>query len=164
MALHGAQVVVVGRLESARHSSANTGVMQGLHVSEELATAVFERGNEGYRVRRSGLDNVEFLLAAGPAEPLRPLGAVASGGESARVMLALKAAPALARAQDSAGNGSATAAGTSWTIGTGFTLILAAPSSRSDQPRQPFPDTNSPSQPDVGALCGQKVRRLALHL
>ncbi len=41
---------------------------------------------------------VEFLLAAGPAEPLRPLAAVASGGESARVMLALKAAPAQAAA------------------------------------------------------------------
>ena len=38
--------------------------------------------------------SVEFLLAAGPAEALRPLGAVASGGETARVMMALKAAPA----------------------------------------------------------------------
>jgi len=32
-------------------------------------------------------------LAAGPVEPLRPLAAVASGGEAARIMLALKAAP-----------------------------------------------------------------------
>ena len=38
---------------------------------------------------------MEFLFAAGPAEPLRPLSAVASGGESARIMLALKAAPSL---------------------------------------------------------------------
>lgn len=44
------------------------------------------------------LDKVEFFLAAGPAEPLRPLRAVASGGESARIMLALKAAPKIARA------------------------------------------------------------------
>ena len=36
----------------------------------------------------------EFLLSAGPSEPLRSLAATASGGESARVMLALKAAPA----------------------------------------------------------------------
>ena len=69
---------------------------QGLHVAEELAATAHEAGGQGYRVRRSGLDTAEFLLAAGPAEPLRPLGAVASGGESARVMLALKAAPALA--------------------------------------------------------------------
>lgn len=49
-----------------------------------------------FKVQSSGLDRVEFLLAAGPAEPLRPLAAVASGGESARIMLALKAAPATA--------------------------------------------------------------------
>lgn len=70
----------------------------------ELAGEVYEEGNQGYRVRRSGLDAVEFLLAAGPAEPLRPLGAVASGGESARVMFALKAAPALALAAASGGD------------------------------------------------------------
>lgn len=74
---------------------------QGLHVPVELAGEVYEAGNQGYRVRRSGLDAVEFLLAAGPAEPLRPLGAVASGGESARVMFALKAAPAIAAASES---------------------------------------------------------------
>ena len=70
----------------------------------ELAGEVYEEGNQGYRVRRSGLDTVDFLLAAGPAEPLRPLGAVASGGESARVMFALKAAPALALAAASGGD------------------------------------------------------------
>ncbi|EIE25588.1 P-loop containing nucleoside triphosphate hydrolase protein [Coccomyxa subellipsoidea C-169] len=74
---------------------------KGLHVPVELAGEVYEAGNQGYRVRRSGLDAVEFLLAAGPAEPLRPLGAVASGGESARVMFALKAAPAIAAASES---------------------------------------------------------------
>jgi DNA repair ATPase RecN len=41
---------------------------------------------------------VTFLLSAGPAEPLRPLAATASGGEAARVMLALKAALAAAAA------------------------------------------------------------------
>ena len=51
-----------------------------------------------YRITPSGLDAVDFLLAAGPAEPLRPLAAVASGGESARIMMALKAAPAAAAA------------------------------------------------------------------
>ena len=39
-----------------------------------------------------GLDTVEFLWAAGPAEALRPLAAAASGGEAARVALALRAA------------------------------------------------------------------------
>ena len=47
-----------------------------------------------YRMRPGGLDSVGFLFAAGPEEPLRPLSSVASGGEAARVMLAIKAAPA----------------------------------------------------------------------
>jgi len=38
----------------------------------------------------TGIDTVEMLLAANPGEPLRPLAKVASGGEAARIMLALK--------------------------------------------------------------------------
>ncbi|NOZ29226.1 MAG: DNA repair protein RecN [Chloroflexi bacterium] len=38
----------------------------------------------------TGLDQVEFLISANPGEPLRPLVRVASGGETARLMLALK--------------------------------------------------------------------------
>ncbi len=38
----------------------------------------------------TGIDNVEFLMSANPGEPLRPLAKVASGGEAARIMLALK--------------------------------------------------------------------------
>ncbi len=39
---------------------------------------------------RLGYESVEFLLAANPGEPPKPLGRVASGGELSRVMLALK--------------------------------------------------------------------------
>ena len=38
----------------------------------------------------TGLDDVEFYLAANPGEELRPLARVASGGELSRIMLALK--------------------------------------------------------------------------
>jgi len=38
----------------------------------------------------TGVDRVEFLVSANPGEPLRPLARVASGGETARLMLALK--------------------------------------------------------------------------
>lgn len=38
-----------------------------------------------------GAERVEFVLAANPGEPMRPLGKVASGGELSRVMLALHA-------------------------------------------------------------------------
>jgi DNA repair protein RecN (Recombination protein N) len=41
-----------------------------------------------------GADRVEFVLAANPGEPLRPLARIASGGEVSRVMLAIKSAMA----------------------------------------------------------------------
>lgn len=44
----------------------------------------------------TGIDQVEFLLSANPGEPLRPLAQVASGGETARIMLALKTVLSLA--------------------------------------------------------------------
>lgn len=38
-----------------------------------------------------GFDEAEFLISTNPGEPPRPLGAVASGGELSRIMLAIKA-------------------------------------------------------------------------
>lgn len=40
----------------------------------------------------SGVDRVEFLISTNPGEPLKPMARVASGGETARLMLALKTA------------------------------------------------------------------------
>ena len=47
---------------------------------------------DGQRVAFSttGIDQVEFMMSANPGEPMRPLAKVASGGETARIMLALK--------------------------------------------------------------------------
>ena len=42
------------------------------------------------RLEATGADKVEFLLAANPGAPLRPLAKIASGGEISRVMLAIK--------------------------------------------------------------------------
>jgi DNA repair protein RecN (Recombination protein N) len=42
--------------------------------------------------RAAGFETVEFLFAANPGEPLKPLRAVASSGEISRVMLAVKTA------------------------------------------------------------------------
>ena len=39
-----------------------------------------------------GVDRVEFLISANPGEPVKPMAKVASGGETARLMLALKGA------------------------------------------------------------------------
>lgn len=39
---------------------------------------------------KTGVDQVEFLISPNPGEPLKPLARIASGGESARLLLALK--------------------------------------------------------------------------
>ena len=47
-------------------------------------------GEDGIRYHRQGGDEVEFLIATNPGEPLMPLSRIASGGELSRIMLALK--------------------------------------------------------------------------
>lgn len=47
-------------------------------------------GGRRYKFDAKGIDDVEFMMSANPGEPLRPLAKVASGGEAARIMLALK--------------------------------------------------------------------------
>lgn len=49
-------------------------------------------GEERLAFDQSGVDQVEFLISANPGEPVKPLAKVASGGETARLMLALKTA------------------------------------------------------------------------
>ncbi|RKD25591.1 DNA repair protein RecN [Ammoniphilus oxalaticus] len=43
------------------------------------------------KVTSTGADFVEFMIAANPGEPLRPVAKVASGGELSRIMLGMKA-------------------------------------------------------------------------
>ena len=49
-----------------------------------------ELGQAETAVSRTGFDQIEFLFAPNPGEPFKPLKAIASSGEMARVMLALK--------------------------------------------------------------------------
>jgi DNA repair protein RecN (Recombination protein N) len=53
----------------------------------ELAS---EPGSTPVAFDRTGVDRVEFLLSPNPGEPLKPLARIASGGESARLLLAMK--------------------------------------------------------------------------
>ena len=57
------------------------------------AAAAAHKPAGSYRLLPHGLDCVQLRLAAGPAEPLKPLAAVASGGESARIMLVMALGP-----------------------------------------------------------------------
>lgn len=61
----------------------------GAPVDPGGAAAAGERpGRYAFDLR--GLDDVAFLVSANPGEPLKPLVKVASGGETSRLMLALK--------------------------------------------------------------------------
>jgi len=57
----------------------------GLHVEGDLP---FPAGCYAFDAR--GIDRVEFLISPNPGEALRPLARIASGGESSRLLLAVK--------------------------------------------------------------------------
>lgn len=44
------------------------------------------------KITKDGFDKIKFMISLNPGEPLKPLSAVASGGELSRIMLALKSA------------------------------------------------------------------------
>lgn len=58
---------------------------------EETADGV-HIGDRQFAYDKTGVDRVEFMLSTNPGEPLKPMAKVASGGETARLMLALKTA------------------------------------------------------------------------
>jgi DNA repair protein RecN (Recombination protein N) len=68
------------------------------HLAFEVSAAGVEAGDpvpdDGtprLAFNTSGIDRVEFLVSANPGEPLKPMARIASGGETSRLMLALKA-------------------------------------------------------------------------
>jgi len=84
-----------GRLSKKRHQ---TGRKLAKNVVRELAAlgmegAAFEVAvtqDDPPALTETGIDTIEFMLAANPGEALKPLRHVASGGEVSRIMLALK--------------------------------------------------------------------------
>ncbi len=76
--------------------------MQGARVAVEIEQQRHEAGcfvgDERFAFESTGIDRVRFLVSANPGEPLMPLVKVASGGETARLMLAIK--NVLSRADD----------------------------------------------------------------
>lgn len=62
------------------------------HASRGKGATTEADGNAGgrYAFTATGIDRVEFLIAPNPGEPLKPLARIASGGETSRLMLALK--------------------------------------------------------------------------
>ncbi|MCK4314310.1 MAG: DNA repair protein RecN [Anaerolineae bacterium] len=56
----------------------------------ELLSAISNLQSARVAFDSSGIDRVEFLVSPNPGEPLKPLVKIASGGETSRLMLALK--------------------------------------------------------------------------
>ena len=68
------------------------GTMKTLGLARARFTVRFtaREGDDAERFAPSGSERIEFLLAANPGEDPQPLRHVASGGEAARIMLALR--------------------------------------------------------------------------
>lgn len=70
--------------------------MSGTRFVVEFETEPDENGayvgDQQLTFDQTGIDKVQFLLSTNPGEPLKPMAKVASGGETARLMLALKTA------------------------------------------------------------------------
>ncbi len=67
----------------------------GLTAEPATVGVPFSSDAERQRLGPEGTGDVQFRLAANPGEPRRPLREVASGGEAARIMLALRGALAV---------------------------------------------------------------------
>lgn len=81
-------LVVARQVREARASAAPTAAAA---VVEQLGALALARATVSIEVGVEGAgDDVAFLFAANPGEPEQPLRKVASGGELARVMLALR--------------------------------------------------------------------------
>ncbi len=84
------------KLSSAVESQLSDLQMAGARFEVEFSRAIDENGayvgEERFAFDGSGIDQAEFVLSANPGEPLKPVAKVASGGETARLMLAIKSA------------------------------------------------------------------------
>ena len=89
--------------EAARDASERLGAMRresAAAFAEEIHRQMSElnfldtrleiRISDSGRYSANGRDEAEFFLAVNPGEPMKPLAAVASGGELSRIMLAVK--------------------------------------------------------------------------
>lgn len=83
---------VEGELERLRMSGARFVVQ----IQQTEAPEGVPVNGTRYAFDATGIDRVEFLISPNPGEPPRPLARIASGGETSRLMLALKSTLAAA--------------------------------------------------------------------
>jgi DNA repair protein RecN (Recombination protein N) len=78
---------VEGELTDLNMPKARFAVSMG---HNQASDGVLFSDGKRYAFDATGVDKVEFLVSPNPGEPLKPLAKIASGGETARLMLALK--------------------------------------------------------------------------
>ncbi len=87
------------RLSAAMEEQLNDLNMKRARFSVEIEQIADEQGipasvndqpEQYYACDLTGIDRVQFLIAPNPGEPFKPLTKIASGGETSRLMLALK--------------------------------------------------------------------------
>src|SRR6266568_1521306 len=64
--------------------------LQQLPDENGVPASVNDQSEQNYACDTTGIDRVQFLIAPNPGEPFKPLTKIASGGETSRLMLALK--------------------------------------------------------------------------
>jgi DNA repair protein RecN (Recombination protein N) len=88
-----------GRLSTEMEEQLDDLNMQRARFSVEIEQTPDENGvpasidgqsEQTYACDATGIDRVQFLIAPNPGEPFKPLTKIASGGETSRLMLALK--------------------------------------------------------------------------
>ncbi|RUA17772.1 MAG: DNA repair protein RecN [Clostridia bacterium] len=93
-ALSGARQKAAQRLASAVDAELETLRMGGTRFQIEITQRPDPDGcyvdDQRLAFDATGIDRLQFLVSTNPGEPMRPLARVASGGETARLMLAIK--------------------------------------------------------------------------
>ena len=64
--------------------------IQQVPDEEGVPAHINDQPTQAYACDQTGIDRVQFLIAPNPGEPFKPLTKIASGGETSRLMLALK--------------------------------------------------------------------------
>ena len=82
------QVSIIRKNQATKLADSMQCALEDLNFLQVCFEISVQSGTE--YISKEGFDDVEFLISLNPGEELKPLHAVASGGELSRVMLALK--------------------------------------------------------------------------
>jgi len=92
--LHSLRVKTAAKLENDISKELKDLGMKNVKFSVDFTQSYDEHGIEvdksKVNITEEGFDHVEFMISTNPGEPLKPLAKIISGGETSRIMLALK--------------------------------------------------------------------------